>query len=97
MAGVILISSTMWLECLLTDERDLGVKVTQSSKSSKYRNMTTAEANMVLGVIKKTITSRDSTATPKLNKFFVRSRLKYAIRLCQLGTVHRKPRSKPIE
>ena len=49
-----------------TDERDLGVMVTRSFKSSS--NMAAAKSKRVLGGIHKTITSRDSAAITQFYK-----------------------------
>ena len=63
----------------VTEEKDLGVTVTESFKPSKQCSISAAKANRILGIIKKTFSSRDSAVIAKLYKSLVRPHLEYAI------------------
>ena len=51
--------------------KERGVMFTDSFKSSKLCNVAAAEANSVLGVIKKTTISRDSAAIAKNHRHII--------------------------
>ena len=63
----------------VTEEKDLGVTVTDSFKSSTQCSIAAAKANRILGIIKKTFSCRDGIVLSKLYKSLVRPHLEYCI------------------
>ena len=63
----------------VSEEKDLGITVTESFKSSKQCNIAAAKANRILGIIKKSFSSRDPVMLTKLYKALVRPHLEYCI------------------
>ena len=61
----------------VTEEKDRGVTVTESLKSSNQCNIAAAKANSTLGIIKKTFSCRDGIVLSKLYKSLVRPHLEY--------------------
>ena len=62
-----------------SEEKDLGITVRESFKSNKQCNIAAAKANRILGIIKKTFSSRDPVMLTKLYKALVRPHLEYCI------------------
>jgi hypothetical protein len=60
-------------------ERDLGVIVDKSLKFSEQCNVVASKANSQLGMIKRTIISRDKSIITKLYKALVRPKLEYCV------------------
>ena len=63
----------------VSEEQDLGNAVTESFKSSKQCNISTAKANRSLRIIKKTFSPQDGVMLTKLYQSLVRSHLEYCI------------------
>ena len=63
----------------VTEEKDLGVTVTDSFKSSKQCSIAAAKANRILGIIKINFSCRDGIVLSKLYKSLVRPHLEYCI------------------
>ena len=82
----------------VTEEKDLGITVTESFKPGKQCGIAAAKANRILGIIKKTFISRDSSVITKLYKSLVRPHLEYAIQawspylLCDVDTLEKVQR-----
>ena len=82
----------------VTEEKDLGITVTESFKPDKQCSIAAAKANRILGIIKKTFTSRDSSVITKLYKSLVKPHLEYAIQAwspylqCDIDTLEKVQR-----
>ena len=63
------------------DERDLGVIVDKSLKSSRQYAKAAAAANAVLGMIRRTFFCKDKELISQLYKSLVRPRLEYCIQV----------------
>ena len=64
---------------MVSEEKDISFKVTESFKSSKQCNIATAKVNRILGIIKKTFSSREPVMLTKLYKALVGPHLEYCI------------------
>ena len=69
---------------LTNEEKDLGVIVNDSLKFHRHTAAAVKKANPVLGVIKKSFTTLDTTTLPLLYKPMVRIHLEYGER--NMGT-----------
>ena len=88
-----------------SSERDLGVIVSSSVRVSDQVQTASAKANAMLGVMKKTFTTRDKATWKKLYTTFVRPQLEYAIQswspylrgdIAKLEAVQRRATKTPI-
>src|SRR5688572_32396349 len=65
------------------EERDLGVIVHNSAKPSRQCAKASKRANSTLGMIRRTIVTRDKDTILRLYKSLVRPQLEYCIQVCK--------------